>query len=308
MVAVAATVCAAHLTLNFQGAPVAFSPSSFRTSVCILSGASGHERSKRPCSTSHISFCGGSRHSWGSSAMAALPLSMCVALMCSSPRLRKHLTSTRSGSVEDKKVSLQWLQDVGNVQDSLHPIWEDNNVGGKLDELFATGPEVDLGTPANAWPGLWRVVHAPHMKTLGSLALTKFDVYYDIFLESDKLRLRSFVRFNTPFGGGWLNSAGTVKPLENEVEVPQQGLRPTTEVDFTDFWVDLGAKLPREAPAPSDDWMQQVARPFFFKQLSIFPTLLFDPETGLCAFYFPPLGVKIVAKRITPAELRPFLA
>jgi len=182
------------------------------------------------------------------------------------------------------------------------PIWESAMDSAELSSLLQTadGGVAALGKPATDWPGLWRVVYAPHMKTLGGLALTRFDVYYDIAAVGEVLELRSHVRFDTPFGAGWLSAAGLVTALSGQLEVPGLGTRPTTEVAFKDFWIDLGSPLPRSSPDASDSILQSIAAPFFVKRLSVFPTLLFDARLGICVFRFPPLGVEIVAQRVGP--------
>lgn len=88
------------------------------------------------------------------------------------------------------------------------------------EELVPAGPETQ-------WTGLWRVSYAPHIRTLGSLGLTKFDVYYDI-LPCEKgetsPKIRSYVRFEGPFWRGWLNSSGVISTLsEKEVQVGSNG-------------------------------------------------------------------------------------
>lgn len=84
------------------------------------------------------------------------------------------------------------------------------------EELVPAGPETQ-------WTGLWRVSYAPHIRTLGSLGLTKFDVYYDILpceKGENSPKIRSYVRFEGPFWRGWLNSSGVISTLsEKEVQV-----------------------------------------------------------------------------------------
>jgi len=196
------------------------------------------------------------------------------------------------------------LQAVGPVDVAGFPIWESEADSGAVQQLIRdAGPEgAVLGTPAADWPGLWRVVYAPHIRTLGSLALSKFDVYYDIFpVTGGGLGVRSFVRFEGPAWAGWLSAAGRVREVEPPLEVPGFGPRPTSEIDFTDFWVDLDKSQPRTTPDEADDVLRRIAAPFFIKEISRFPTLLFDPRRGLTIFRFPPLGVEIAASRIGPS-------
>lgn len=215
-----------------------------------------------------------------------------------------------AASATDNSDVVAELANMGSIQSADFPVWESTAESAAVKRLVETaGPEIaELGTPAVDWPGLWRVVYAPHIRTLGSLALAKFDVYYDIAAVGTDLEVRSFVRFQTPLGSGWLNAAGRVSQLDQQLEVPGCGLRPTSEVAFSDFWVDLGTPQPRRSPdSDVDQLLGRLAAPFFFKELSRFPTLLFDARRGLCIFRFPPLGVEIAAKRVGPSGsgLRP---
>lgn len=205
-------------------------------------------------------------------------------------------TSLTEGAAD----TLRALEYAGSVQDVPFPIWESTVDSSTMAELVQDGGYggATLGTTTTDWPGLWRALYAPHIQTLGSLALAKFDVYYDIAPADAGLELRSFVRFETPLGGGWLNAAGSVSVAENELEVPGLGPRPTTEVVFSDFWVDFGESAPRRSSSQSDEPLRQLAALFFFRQLSLFPTLFFDADRGICVFQFPPLGVQIAARRV----------
>lgn len=222
------------------------------------------------------------------------------------PAAQAASASTGSDGVPYSSVAdtscLKMLGSSQNKPNVAFPIWESTMEAGELTSLLqaADGGAATLGKPAADWPGLWRVVYAPHMKTLGGLALTRFDVYYDIAAVGEALKLRSHVRFEAPFGAGWLSAAGPVTTLERQLEVPGLGARPTTEVAFQEFWIDLGSSLPRSVPDASDSIIQSIAAPFFLKQFSIFPTLLFDARLGVCVFRFPLLGVEIAAQRVGP--------
>eukprot|EP00434_Breviolum_minutum_P011704 symbB.v1.2.010325.t1/scaffold671.1/size323421/6 len=152
------------------------------------------------------------------------------------------------------------------------------------EELVPAGPETQ-------WTGLWRVSYAPHIRTLGSLGLTKFDVYYDI-LPCEKgetsPKIRSYVRFEGPFWRGWLNSSGVISTL-SEKEV---------QVDFQNFWVDWNTAQPRQ---DGRDIFSGLAQSFFFLELSRFPVLSLDMEQGTTVFRFPALGVQIAACLVGPS-------
>jgi len=222
-----------------------------------------------------------------------------------SPTVAAASAGTNSDGAPSSSAGADCLKMLGSSDskaDVAFPIWESGMDTGKMTSLLqaADGRATALGQPAADWPGLWRVVYAPHMKTLGGLALTQFDVYYDISAVGEALELRSHVRFKAPFGAGWLSAAGPVSTLKGQLDVPGLGARPTTEVAFKDFWVDLGSSLPRPSPDASDSILQSIASPFFLKQLSVFPALLFDARLGVCVFRFPPLGVEIAAQRVGP--------
>ncbi|CAL1149507.1 unnamed protein product [Cladocopium goreaui] len=157
-------------------------------------------------------------------------------------------------------------------------------------QLVTTG--VPAGPPAQ-WAGLWRVSYAPHIRTLGSLGFTKFDVYYDIAPSAAASpEISSFVRFEGPFWRGWLNSSGTISTLsEDEVQV-----------DFQNFWVDWDSEQPRRS---GSDFFSEIAKKFFFLELSRFPVLSLDTSEGTTVFRFPALGVQIAACRVGPSGSDP---
>ncbi|CAE8643480.1 unnamed protein product [Polarella glacialis] len=72
------------------------------------------------------------------------------------------------------------------------PIWEDDiDISRTVRELLAEAkpPEEAMRQAAVTWPGLWRVVQAPHLRSIGSVALTRVDVYYDIATQGNPNRL-----------------------------------------------------------------------------------------------------------------------
>ena len=80
------------------------------------------------------------------------------------------------------------------------PIWSGDGPDGTREAteelLKANGGSAAAGAESD-WAGLWRVTYAPHLRTLGSLALTQLDVYYDIAPPKANAspRIRSFARF-----------------------------------------------------------------------------------------------------------------
>ncbi|CAE8590098.1 unnamed protein product, partial [Polarella glacialis] len=159
------------------------------------------------------------------------------------------------------------------------PIWEDDiDISRTVRELLAEAkpPEEAMRQAAVTWPGLWRVVQAPHLRSIGSVALTRVDVYYDIATQGDGFAIRSFVRFEGPLWHGWLNAAGDVHALP--VKTPE------VEINFSDFWVDLDSALPRKASEQRDEMLRSIAAPFFVRDLSHFPVSAVDGRSNLTIF------------------------
>jgi len=192
----------------------------------------------------------------------------------------------------------------GDLQASTWPVWEERESLEALDRIGIA--EAALGKVNVDWPGLWRVVYAPHMYTFLGLVLTRVDVYYDISPVSDQssassdAELRSFVRFEGPLWSGWLCAAGYIRKLDLEMDVRGIGPRPTSEVEFNDFWVDLGTELPRRESGTGflDQVVGGIGKMFFISEFSRFPTLFFDSVRGLTVFQFPLLDVEIAARRV----------
>lgn len=160
-----------------------------------------------------------------------------------------------------------------------------------LDALIATSDDED---PAAATfelgQGVWEVFNAPHIRSLSSLFLTKFDpIRYTL----DNTSLRSSVGYDLPFGlgRGWLNASGFL----SRASAMELKLR------FDTFWVDRGGAPLRSSLAPGegqswDNFITGIGRLAFFENLASFPVLYVDED--LTVFMFPPLGVKIAAQRV----------
>ena len=86
----------------------------------------------------------------------------------------------------------------GDLTSVAFPVWSGGERTRDATEelLKASGGRAAAGAEAS-WAGLWRVTYAPHIRTLGSLALTQVDVYYDIAASEPGIspEIRSFVRF-----------------------------------------------------------------------------------------------------------------
>ena len=111
-----------------------------------------------------------------------------------------------------------------------------------------------------------------------------------------------FGRYRSPiFGEGWLSASGSFRGLDGWVDT---GGEPPAEpwasfIKFDDFWWDVGPDLeaaPSAAdPSPAEAAVRAVGRAGFLPALSVFPVAFLDAD--LCVFSFPPLGVRIVARR-----------
>ena len=104
----------------------------------------------------------------------------------SAPRARAQARSSKAVLRENSDLSVAF------------PIWHGGEPTRAATEelLQASGGKAPAGAEAE-WAGLWRVSYAPHIRTLGSLALTQLDVYYDIAAPKPGTspEIRSFVRF-----------------------------------------------------------------------------------------------------------------
>lgn len=100
-----------------------------------------------------------------------------------------------------------------NAEGPAFPVWSaGEEEAAAVQQLIAAGQQLIAGARATEakWTGLWRVAYAPHMRTLGGLGLTKFDVYYDIAPSEGDAQITSFVRFEGPLWQGWLNASGSI--------------------------------------------------------------------------------------------------
>ena len=135
--------------------------------------------------------------------------------------------------------------------------------------------------------GRWRVVHAPHIKSiLGRLLGSRFDVVYDIGVEGDGGPMTSNVKYAGFFGEGYLSTRGTWR---------RDGDR--CVLDWRDGWWDPGADKPSADPAESyaSETIRPMARAGFIPLFATFPVDYLDED--LCVFVFPLFGTRIVAVR-----------
>lgn len=84
-----------------------------------------------------------------------------------------------------------------------------------LDNVIKENPNSRPGSTSSVVQfskGSWKVIFAPHIKTLGKVLFTDFSVFYE-FLdigENDKQGIISNVFYDSKvFGRGWLNTKGT---------------------------------------------------------------------------------------------------
>ena len=129
--------------------------------------------------------------------------------------------------------------------------------------------------------GVWRVVNAPHIDTLSSLALTRFDpIEYHIGADGS---IASFVRYDSRlFGKGWLCTDGTVSNCEQFLQKPQVRI-----VWDRIWWAPRDSTRP---PRPDEgalaDIVQTLGKLGFVEELSVFPVRQFLPQEGVAAFNF----------------------
>lgn len=129
------------------------------------------------------------------------------------------------------------------------------------------------------------MVYAPHIETLQRLGRTKFDpIGYDLSGDT----IVSNVGYESFFGKGWLNAAGTFSSVDDTV----------TRIDFDDFSWNVGKDQPSLADNESvlPALIRGIGRAGFLPSISQFPVEYLDND--LCIFKFPPLGVRIVTQKL----------
>ena len=138
--------------------------------------------------------------------------------------------------------------------------------------------------------GTWRVVSAPLIDTLSSVALTKFDITYRI---GSGGTIGATVRYDSRLvGNGWLCTDGTIS---NDA-----GASPTVRLIWRRVWWQPGG----EADAPPLDpdaegatalkpLVQAIGRAGFSPDLAVFPVAYFDASGGLAVFKFQSLTVAV---------------
>ena len=156
-------------------------------------------------------------------------------------------------------------------------------LGGAVKELLSDAPTpkpiVDFGNVQ----GTWRVVHAPHIDTLSSIALTTFDpIEYRISADGG---IASYVRYNSKiFGAGWLCTDGTIANVA-------EAARPEVRIVWDRVWWQIGG-APDAPPTDPDaegaaalrDVVQAVGKAGFIEPLSVFPVRYVDEELGIFNF------------------------
>lgn len=145
--------------------------------------------------------------------------------------------------------------------------------------------------------GTWHVVHAPHIDTLSSLLLTRFD---PIEYRLDGGEIASYVRYRSklPFvGDGWLCTSGTISDAASAAS--------TVRLTWDQIWWVPGGDEAATPPPPSGGALrplvQALGRAAFIEAFSVFPVLHVGDE--LAVFQFA--GWTVCAARQPPDASRP---
>lgn len=142
--------------------------------------------------------------------------------------------------------------------------------------------------------GTWKIVYAPHISTMGSLAGGSFDPVYYIMKPNGIMT--SHARFSFPLvGSGWLSVSGTYAS-EDEDRI--------CRVDFDKAWLSLNsdnddsptASLEEVPDGMSKIIIQTLGQLGFVKSVSVFPVSYLDEDT--IVFDFELLGTRICARKV----------
>jgi len=161
-----------------------------------------------------------------------------------------------------------------------------------VDALIASNTNTQMAADTfRLGQGTWEVFDAPHIRTLSALMFTEFEPIRYVL---DGEFMSSNVKYKLPIGGGdgWLSASGSLTALG----------RDSLTLHFDRFWVDRGSTplrpiiSQRQADKGWDGFITNIGRLTFFDNLATFPVLYVDEE--LTVFKFPPLNVKIAARRV----------
>jgi hypothetical protein len=155
--------------------------------------------------------------------------------------------------------------------------------------------------------GTWRIVYAPHIYTMGSLAGGSFDPVYYI-MKPNGIMI-SHARYNMPFiGSGWLSVSGTYGSQDDDrvcrVDFDKAWVSPVNQKRVYDNnLIDTDSPFQTFDAVPesiSKTIIQVMGQLGFVKSVSVFPVSYLDADT--IVFDFELLGTRICARKIGPAE------
>lgn len=146
--------------------------------------------------------------------------------------------------------------------------------------------------------GTWKIVYAPHISTMGSLAGGSFDPV--LYKMGPNGIMTSHARYTLPLlGSGWLSVSGTYGSEDGNL---------VCRVDFDKAWVTPGGEMsddnvtdPVESfdsvpESVSKSLVQMMGQLGFAKSVSVFPVSYLDDDTVVFDFEF--LGTRICARKV----------
>ena len=141
--------------------------------------------------------------------------------------------------------------------------------------------------------GTWRVVSAPLIDSISSLALTKLDITYRVGAGT----IGATVRYDSKLvGTGWLCTDGTIANVDDAEQ-------PTVKLVWERIWWQPGGSADVAPLDPEADGaaalrplVQALGRAGFSPELAVFPVRYVDANSGLAVFQFQ--GLTVAVKRI----------
>ncbi|KAG7346781.1 hypothetical protein IV203_005850 [Nitzschia inconspicua] len=178
-----------------------------------------------------------------------------------------------------------------------------------VEELTKTNPTPKPGSKegfARFAIGTWKIVYAPHISTMRSLAGGSFDPV--IYIMHPGGLMTSHARFSFPLiGSGWLSVSGTYGSNDDDR---------VCRVDFDKAWLSIDSHDTNSESAPIatfDDVPESISKIIiqtlgqigFVKSVSVFPVSYLDHDT--IVFDFELLGTRICARKVASMEHKTFL-